>query len=63
MGRRPRKHQHMTVSVAWPKTEEGMNQLRDRMTTVMLEIAEKQLGPELLANVMEHAEQKEKYKN
>ena len=53
----------MTVSVAWPKTEEGMNQLRDRMTTVMLEIAEKQLGPELLANVMEHAEQKEKYKN
>lgn len=54
--KKPRKKkQPITVTVCYPETEEGKKELEESQARVMLEILEKQLGPERLKEFIEYA--------
>lgn len=55
---RRRKKNSIKVRVFYPSTEEGMKELKDSLAIVMLDILEKQLGPEKLDQLMEYAKSK-----
>lgn len=58
-----KKKSNIKVRVFYPSTEEGMEELKDSLAIVMLDILEKQLGSERLENLMEYAKKKIGYKN
>lgn len=63
MERRPRKHQKMTVTVVYPTTEEGMQELHESQAKAMLYVLESRLGEEGLRTFIEYAKEKIGYKN
>ncbi|MEX0050096.1 hypothetical protein AB2T85_05560 [Clostridium butyricum] len=53
--KKPRKKkQPITVRLFYPETEEGMTELRESQSRAVLDILEKQLGPERLKEFMEY---------
>lgn len=61
--RPPKKKNNIKVRVFYPSTQEGMEELKDSLAIVMLDILEKQLGSERLENLMEYAKKKIGFKN
>lgn len=59
---RKKKKQPIKVRILYPETAEGIEELRESQSKVMLDILEKQLGEEGLRNLIEYAKEKQNCK-
>ncbi|MDP4146094.1 MAG: hypothetical protein Q8936_16660 [Bacillota bacterium] len=57
MGRK-KNREPITVRVFYPETEELMEELKNNLAKVMVDIATKQLGEDVMAKVLERMKEK-----